>query len=231
VSATRAWGVRARARGYLLCATPRSGSNYLCELLASTGRLGTPREYFNATGRRAYDDPAYPEDPRQQLAQVLTTGSTTNRVYGVKVHPFQLAPLLDRVDPFAHLPRLRAVRIRRLDRLGQALSWARAQQTGQFRAGDRASREPAYSRDLVDRARQFLEEEDASWARVLAAQGLTALELTYEDLVQDPQRQVDRVAALMRLRGRPAVDPAQVTVRVQRDAATDEWRARYLAGD
>jgi LPS sulfotransferase NodH len=130
--------VHARPRGYLLCATPRSGSNYLCELLASTGRLGTPREYFNATGRRAYDDPAYPEDPREELARVLTTGSTTNGVYGVKVHPFQLAPLLDRVDPFAELPRLRAVRIRRLDRLGQALSWARAQQTGQFRAGDRA---------------------------------------------------------------------------------------------
>jgi hypothetical protein len=35
----------------------------------------------------------------------------------------------------------------------------------------------------------------------------------------------------MRLRGRPAADPVQVTVRVQRDAASDEWRARYLAGD
>jgi LPS sulfotransferase NodH len=61
--------------------------------------------------------------------------------------------------------------------------------------------------------------------------GLSLLELTYEDLVKDPQRQVDRVAALMRLRGRPAPDPVQVTVRVQRDAASDEWRARYLAGD
>src|SRR5215212_4925645 len=31
---------------YLVCATPRSGSTLLCELLGSSGVAGTPAEYF-----------------------------------------------------------------------------------------------------------------------------------------------------------------------------------------
>ena len=95
--------------------TPRCGSNFLCQLLASTGVLGDPREYFNPTGRRHYDgDPGYPDDPRAQLGRVLTTGRTGNGVYGVKIHPFQLGELGD-VDPLAELPRLHVVRMQRED--------------------------------------------------------------------------------------------------------------------
>ena len=122
MSQTEAVRLVDRPRGYVVCAAPRTGSNYLCQLLASTGLLGRPREYFNAVGRRKYDDPDYPEHPRLQLRQVLSTGATSNRVYGVKVHAFQLAPLLDVIDPFAVLPRVRAVRLRRDDTLRQALS-------------------------------------------------------------------------------------------------------------
>ncbi|MGP8122502.1 MAG: Stf0 family sulfotransferase [Xanthobacteraceae bacterium] len=34
-------------RGYAICTMPRSGSNFLCQLLASSGCLGRPLEYFN----------------------------------------------------------------------------------------------------------------------------------------------------------------------------------------
>lgn len=68
----------------LVAATPRVGSNYLCELMASTGELGVPREYFNHVGRRKYDDPNYPSDLRGQLRQIRTTGRTPNGIAGVK---------------------------------------------------------------------------------------------------------------------------------------------------
>ena len=41
------------AHSYLVCATERSGSTLLCELLAGTGVAGRPEEYFeflSATG-------------------------------------------------------------------------------------------------------------------------------------------------------------------------------------
>ena len=36
-------------RSYLVCATQRSGSTLLCELLKDTGVAGRPEEYFEAT--------------------------------------------------------------------------------------------------------------------------------------------------------------------------------------
>ena len=34
-------------KGYAICTTIRSGSTWLSELLASTGQLGRPAEYFS----------------------------------------------------------------------------------------------------------------------------------------------------------------------------------------
>lgn len=218
----------ARSRGYVICATPRCGSNYLAQLLASTGVLGRPREYFNAPGRRKYDDPDYPEDPRLQLDQVVSTGATSNGVYGVKVHAFQLAPLLDHVDPFAELPRVRAVRQRRDDALGQALSWTRANQTNQHRAGDAPEGVASYDRARIDASLDFLARENAWWDDYLARTDTRVLEVRYEDLEADPQREVDRVAAFLRVRSAP-VRPEAVEVTRQRDAVTAAWRERYVA--
>lgn len=217
-------------RGYVVCATPRCGSNYLCQLLASTGVLGDPREYFNAVGRRNYDhDPGYPADARGQLERVLSTGRTPNDVYGVKIHPFQLAELPADVDPLADLPQLHVVRMVREDRLGQALSWSRAQQSGQFRAGDAASAPVHYDRDHIAGSLAFLADEEAEWDRRLSGRALATVTLSYEQLVAEPQAAADRVARLVGVR-RARVDPDRVTVGVQRDAVTEDWRRRFLAG-
>lgn len=217
-----------RPRGYVVCATPRSGSNYLCQLLASTGVLGRPREYFNAVGRRKYDDPDYPEHPQLQIRQVVTTGATSNHVYGVKVHPFQLAPLLDQLDPFAELPRVRAIRQCRDDTLGQALSWTRAQQTNQHRAGDAPEGVASYDRARIDASLEFLARENAWWDDHLARIDVPLLEIFYEDLEDDPQREIDRVADFLRIRS-AVIRPDVVEVTRQRDAVTATWRERYVA--
>jgi trehalose 2-sulfotransferase len=94
---------------YLVCATPRSGSTLMCEMLARTGVAGRPKEYFEAlraTGRprqpREYfsgvDDPevlgllppTMPPAPDgepfdERLRAVLADGTTSNGVFGAKL--------------------------------------------------------------------------------------------------------------------------------------------------
>lgn len=41
-------------RGYILCATPRSGSTLLCALLASSGVAGQPQSWFRAESMGHY---------------------------------------------------------------------------------------------------------------------------------------------------------------------------------
>jgi trehalose 2-sulfotransferase len=97
-------------RSYLVCATPRSGSTLLCELLRSTGVAGRPLEHFEVlrhSGRprqpREYFDglhdfavldrlaslrpPAAPvdESPEEWWARILFDGTTPNGVWGGKL--------------------------------------------------------------------------------------------------------------------------------------------------
>src|ERR1700761_2014745 len=57
-------------RAYLVCSTQRSGSTYLCSLLASTGVAGNPLEFFEATA-----ETQVPPHPRFFLAGLPLTGA------------------------------------------------------------------------------------------------------------------------------------------------------------
>jgi trehalose 2-sulfotransferase len=216
-------------RGYMICATPRSGSNYLSQLLAGTGVLGNPREYFNAPGRRHYDDPEYPESPDRHVHQILTTGRTPNGIYAVKVHHFQLASLPRNIDPTHDLPHLHYVVLQRRDLIGQAISWSRAQQTGQHRATDRSQQACRYDADHIRNCLLFVLDQRKKWKGLLRDIKAKPLVLQYESLLRDPQGTVNRVAALLRITEPAIVNSDLVTVTIQRDGINSEWRTRFLA--
>jgi trehalose 2-sulfotransferase len=110
-------------RSYLVCATQRSGSTLLCELLKDTGVAGRPEEYFEATrdtgapphpgeyleglprtGAGIRDDLSPPPAPphsslqglstyRDHLERTFTLGTTDNGVFGSKLMWSQLSEL------------------------------------------------------------------------------------------------------------------------------------------
>lgn len=217
------------ARGYMICATPRTGSNYLCEILASTGQLGNPEEYFNTTARRTYVDPRYPTNRSAQVEIVRTAGATPNGIYAVKVLPIQYLRVCRKIEVLDALPNLHLVRLRRRDLLGQALSLMRARQTGQILASNRARSEPVYDVGQIRTCIDDVREREAIWDQVMRERKLQPVTFAYEDVMRDPQAAVDRVAALMGLATPVPIDRTLVHVRVQRDQKTDSWRERFLA--
>jgi trehalose 2-sulfotransferase len=110
-------------RSYLVCATQRSGSTLMCELLKTTGVAGVPLEYFEAvrdTGIPPHpgdflrglpptrlgirEDPRPPEAPaysslaglsdyREHLERTFAQGTTPNGVFGAKLMFNQLEEL------------------------------------------------------------------------------------------------------------------------------------------
>jgi len=63
-------GMNTPAHAYIVCSTQRSGSTYLCRLLAGTGVAGTPEEYFEAMA-----ETGVPPHPRFFLAGLERTGT------------------------------------------------------------------------------------------------------------------------------------------------------------
>lgn len=219
---------RPAARGYLICSSPRSGSTYLCELLASTGVLGVPREYLNVEGRWGRLDPKRPFDLMPLLERALKAGATPNGIYGLKAHADHFAAVAAVVDPLRSLPNLKFVSIRRRDILGQAISWARAMQTGQYQAADRLLRAPTYEAARIRAILRMLGAQQAAWNKLFAATACKAVHLEYESLMQNPQREIDRVAELMGVAAVPIV-PRLVKSTIQRDDLSAAWRSRFLA--
>jgi len=216
-------------RGYTICTIPRTGSNFLCELLSSTGVLGKPREYFNGPGRRVHDDPTYPDDPAEQFRRILTMGSTPNGVYGLKVFP-------DQHDVFARacawtklLPGLSFISLERRDTLGQALSWARVVQTGQYRSTVPLSSPEVYEPGLIHALLEKAIKDRARWSLFFARTGIQPLAVFYEDVAANPQTEVDRIAAFIGGCGPAIVRPKLIEVKVQRDTLMEEWRNRFQA--
>jgi LPS sulfotransferase NodH len=112
-----------RSSSYLVCATQRSGSTLLCELLKGTGVAGCPEEFFEAmrdtglpphpgdyltglprTGAGIRDDlipaegPIYSslvgiDDYREHLERTFAWGTTGNGVFGAKLMWNQLPEL------------------------------------------------------------------------------------------------------------------------------------------
>jgi LPS sulfotransferase NodH len=217
-----------KQRGYAICTAARSGSNWLCYLLSSTGHLGHPREYFNCEARRQFDDPTYPAEPAGQFSRILTMGATPNRVYGLKVSPSQHDAISQSCAWTRLLPNLNFVWLQRRDVLGQALSAARAVQTGQFRSTVPASHPPTYDPHLIKESLVGAVRDQARWALFFARTGIVPLPVFYEDVVANPQATIDRIAELVGIRQQVVIRPDLIDLRVQRDATTEEWRARFL---
>jgi trehalose 2-sulfotransferase len=215
-------------RGYVICAYARSGSNRLCELLASTGVLGRPADYFNGHGFRARGHLDYPLEREAQFAQVLERGCTANGVYGLKM----FASGFDRVARTRwneRLPKLRYLHLERRDLLGQAISDVRANQTLQFRSTAEVRRELHYDRDAIATSLIQFAQQHARLSLFFARNGIEPLRLTYENVVAQPQSQIDAIASWLGETGPARIDPARLQLEVQRDDVNRRWRERFLA--
>jgi LPS sulfotransferase NodH len=215
-------------RGYAICTSGRSGSNLLCQYLSSTGLLGHPLEYFNGPGRRMLGYPDFPDEPEKQVEWILTVGGTANGIYGVKVFPAQFDRIAKSIRWTEQLPNLRFVLLRRRDLLGQAISSLRAAQTNQYRATMPAQGCASYDADQIHAHMRAAAQDYARWNVFFARNAIEPALLVYEDLIADPQASVDRVAALFQLQGKAQINAEAVDLTIQRNAHTEQWRARYL---
>lgn len=216
-------------RGYAICTSGRSGSNLLCQYLSSTGILGNPLEYFNGSGRRSLGYPEYPDEPSRQIDWILAEGATPNGIYGLKAFPAQIEQIERSIRWTELLPGLKFVLLKRRDILGQALSAVRALQTAQWRASMPARGPAIYDGAQIYERLQFAARDYGWWDIFFAHQAVAPTIIVYEDLLADPQAAVDQVANLFGLCGYARVASERIDLTLQRDATTEEWRARFIA--
>ena len=116
------------------------------------------------------------------------------------------------------------LRTRRIDRLAQAVSLVRAQQTGQWTHALRVRGEPRYDRDAIRQALRRVEHEESSWDRYFSEHGVSPLEVVYEQLVADHRGTVTAVLAHL---GHTGVEVPPPPIERQADDLNREWAERF----
>ena len=224
---------------YLLASAPRSGSTLVSHLLWSTGCLGAPLEYLNFEPTGPYGFAS--ESPVMQEAlwrKVLTRRTSTNGVFGLKAFPVQMQGLSDSNPALlvkvmramiAGRGRAKIVRLRRRDRTGHAISYARAALSGVWRSeqeiGGRP--EPEYSERAVVNAGRFIDQQENSWDEMIRDLDLAPLEIWYEDVLTDRAGAIEAVAGYLgvELDRTATVQIPEIVRQSQRGA--DAWRAAH----
>jgi len=126
-------------QSYFICATPRTGSNLLCEALWATGIAGHPIEHFLSFGKVIS-----PSHSVERLGATYIEGSSENGVFGTKVMAEYFSTIIDHLRaiggetaPVGQLlanffPNLRYIHVSRKDKIRQAISLEKAIQTNQW---------------------------------------------------------------------------------------------------
>lgn len=241
--------------GYILCGTPRTGSTLFCNLLASTPSAGNPDSYygraFMADWARDWNlpDPGSTNEydfSHVYLAAAIRAGRGGTGKFGMRLMRENLEDLmanLSRIFPGLASDKARLesafgsllyVHLSRSDKLAQAISLIKAQQTGLWHIAPDGTeierlappQEPQYDFTLISNEVARIEAYDAAWSSWFAAQGITPLCVVYEELQVDPATSLKRVCEAL---GIPAPHPheARSGVAKMSDAMSEEWARRY----
>ena len=236
-------------RCYVVCTIPRSGSNLLTDGLRDTSRAGMPKQFFLPKPKSRYGeelgiDPAV--DYAAYVRAIVNTKVTRNEVFGFKLMSWYLEDFLARLRE-AHgfgdsttsdlellrsaFPHLRFVRIVRRHKLRQALSQARALQTGLWKVqkGKSILREPEFDPDLIEQSLHEAEWAEKIWEDFFRRIGIKPFNVEYEKLCLDYQRTIRAVLNFLKIK-LPAgarVGPP-VTTR-QADEISRLWEERFVA--
>jgi trehalose 2-sulfotransferase len=235
-------------RCYVVCTIPRSGSNLLTDGLRATRRAGMPKQFFlpKFESRYSAELGVHPNgDYAAYVRGVVSSKTTHNEVFGFKLMSWYLDDFFARLRE-AHgfgnsttsdiellrsaFPRLRFVRIERRHKLRQALSTARALQTGLWKVqeGKSSLREPEFNPDLIEQSLHEAERQEKIWDDFFRRIGVKPFQVEYEKLCLDYEATIRAVLDFLRIKlpSNTRVGPP-VTTR-QADEISRIWEKRFL---
>lgn len=242
-------------RAYILCATPRTGSTLLCRMLKAAS-AGDPDSFISRFIPEWAADWGVPEAEtlspeafaKAYLAAAIKAGKGGTDTFGLRLmreNVGDLDAMIDLVHPGLPAGRARFerafgpilyVHLSRRDKIGQAVSLVKAQQSGLWHVAPDGSElerlappaEPRYDFDLLHKEVTELEGFDAAWNVWFEEQGIMPHRIVYEDLAADPAGELARLCAALGLAAPAAVDVKPAVAKLA-DATSRDWADRYRA--
>jgi LPS sulfotransferase NodH len=228
-------------KGYIIAATPRTGSWLLCDCLRQTGVAGRPAEYGvrgdEATWRKFYGFGSH----RAYFDRLIPLHTTPNGVFGLKLMWWQLTGLADDAHEYLGVRPLGLdaitdlagpvsfIWMRRRDRLRQAVSWVRAEQTQRWSSQQAGGAEPSYDAESIASALARIEQQEMRWESLLSSQPAGTLPVFYEDFCRDVTGGLGRILQFLGLEFDLESNPVTPRLQKQAGSSSQTWIRRARA--
>lgn len=237
---------------YVVCATQRSGTHFLGEALQNTGIAGNPDEYLicNEQGQLQNEQGNISEiygkkTPEEFRQLVLELGSTPNGVFGVTIMWNYFHRILENYRELPQYYGLEASELMdallfspkyiwlvRRNKVRQAVSWAKAAQTGVWSRPKGASvvpeREPEFDFLLIDRFYREVLSGEAGWSGFFHTHGIEPFKLVYEDVVEAYEQSVIDLLEYLTIPQPKDLEFRQGRLQRQAGRLNEKWADRYL---
>lgn len=240
-----------KPEAYIVCTSPRSGSTLLCTMLRDSAIAGHPQSLFHrpslADWRQGLDLADTASLP-QILSTAIEAGTAGTGMFGLRLQRQSAPFFFDQItqlhpDLPSNAARLQAcfgtvryIYLYRQDKVAQAVSLVRAEQSGLWhRKADGSEYERtgigqalAYDAAAIAEAHKTFQRNEVEWRNWFDTEQITPLHLTYEDMAENPIAQVQRVLDFLGCDATeiPVIHPALGKLADETSAA---WVAQFRA--
>jgi LPS sulfotransferase NodH len=258
---------------YIICTTPRSGSNLLSEALRLTGRAGRPQEYFLYWYASIHEPDGLSSETIKPwllptgayVRKVIRQGTTPNGVFGVKVMQGYFDLIVDRLKTLPEFKKLRApevlesifpnlhyIRVVRKDKIRQAVSLAKAVQSGKWydmKGQEQEAQETSSSPSTVDwidfrpkaRANRLvydfnqiatcyrrLQKWEKAWDTYFRKARIKPYRVIYEQFIQSYEQTTQDILGYLKVPLPEAWTCQDRHLKRQSDGINEEWTQRFI---
>jgi trehalose 2-sulfotransferase len=218
-------------KSYIVASSYRCGSQYLCWRLWQTGRLGAPSEVLNpANELKILMNRFKVSSPSDYISELLLRRTSRNGIFGMKAHFHHFDAFLKKFPALLEtMAPITYIFINRPDKIAQAVSMAKALQTGWWTSRmEQGPRPPLrYDREMIADCLKQIEQQDLGWRQWFEERRITPFQVTYDQLTADADAVVGSIVELL---GVENDQPDQVNVppaKKQSDETNEEWIARF----
>jgi LPS sulfotransferase NodH len=209
---------------------PRSGSNYLCDLILRVGGFGIPLEYYYPydfqSRRNYYNKPLKPIEfiDKCTVNNEIEWFNEILRRRSLKCSWDAHVQFRKEIGDLFYDLDVQYIYIKRKDKLRQAISWYRAEYGNRWTSNTKKTKDPQYSRNLLDKYLNYIHHQESEWEFYLRY--FKHLQIFYEDISYDTIRLIEKFTGLARNDDSEVKSDYEIT----RDDLTEEWVVRYTDG-
>lgn len=193
---------------YSILATARSGSTFFSELLQSLKVFGKPKEYIRSPHVFLAQNAAVLEIDYREFLDEIAYCNAVEGVFGAKhiddffLPAFKASGALKNKELAKAFLGDRVILYRRADQIAQAVSKFIAEEIKVWHIRDSDKRDRyekkldrvAFDYSKIEFHLNVIRQGERQFATIVEETGLPCLELSYEDVMENPQQNVSRVA-------------------------------------